>query len=68
MAITQSPIWALSLSPKRVAGSGLAGFTFRRARSVCGSRPTTRAGRLVSSLRMTVMDSPFSITWLLVTM
>ena len=45
IAITQSPIRALSLSPKWVAGSGFLGVTFSSARSVLGSRPTTRAGR-----------------------
>ena len=68
MAITQSPMRALSLSPNLVAGSGFFGFTFSSARSVLMSRPTSLAGRVVSSLSTTLICSPFSITWLLVTM
>ena len=41
IAITQSPMRALSLSPKWVAGKGLSGVTFSSARSVLTSRPTT---------------------------
>ena len=49
IAITQSPMRALSLSPKWVAGSGFLGTTLSSARSVLVSRPTILAGRLEPS-------------------
>ncbi len=51
IAITQSPMRALSLSPKWVAGSGFLGVTFSSARSVLSSRPITLAGMLGAVLQ-----------------
>ncbi len=62
IAITQSPILALSLSPKWVAGKGFLGVTLSSARSVLVSRPTILAGRTEPSFSVTVIWSLFSIT------
>ncbi len=55
IAITQSPMRALSLSPKWVLGSGFLGLTFSKARSVLTSRPTSLAGICVPSCSETVI-------------
>ncbi len=62
IAITQSPIRALSLSPNLVAGSGFLGVTFNNARSVLMSRPTSLAVKVAPSFKVTVIWSEFSIT------
>src|SRR5260370_1259234 len=67
IASTQSPTRALFESPQPMTGSGCLAFTLSSAKSVTASRPTTSAGRLVSSGSVTVMLSASAMTWLLVT-
>ena len=67
MAITQSPMRALSESPKCADGRGFLEETLSSARSVFSSRPISLADSEVPSFRVTVICSAFSITWLLVT-
>ena len=54
-------------SPTGITGSPVAS-TFRRARSVLGSRPTTVAASSRPSARLTWIPVASSTTWLLVTM
>ena len=67
MAITQSPILALSLSPHSTKGNGVGESIFSSARSVLGSWPISFALYSVLSWVRTVISSAPSMTWLLVT-
>ena len=68
IAITQSPTRILPESPKVTAGSGFLGSTLSRARSVFVSWPKTLSTlSLVPSVKLTMISSAPSITWLLVT-
>ena len=51
IAITQSPMRAVSESPNFAAGSGFFGVTLSSARSVFSSRPISLAGSVVPSLQ-----------------
>jgi hypothetical protein len=65
MATTQSPTSTLSESPSGSAGRSLASMR-TTARSVVGSVPTTRAGRVRWSESLTSIDCAPSTTWLFV--
>ncbi len=68
IAITQSPTRIFELSPNFTEVSGSFGSTRSSARSVLASRPTTSATfSLVPSVRMAVISSAPSMTWLFVT-
>src|ERR1700733_11218972 len=67
MAMTHSPSRSLSESPNATALSGLSAFTRNSAKSALVSLPTSCAGSLVPSLRMTLISSASAMTWLLVT-
>ena len=67
MAITHSPSRSLSESPNFTALSVLSECTRSRARSLLESLPTSWAGSLVPSLRITLISSASAMTWLLVT-
>ncbi len=65
MATTHSPTRAASESAN-FAGTRPVASTLTTARSVAGSRPTSRAGRERPSRRRTLMVSASSTTWLFV--
>ena len=67
MATTHSPSRSLSESPNFTAFSVLSVFTRSSARSLFESLPTSCAGSLLPSLRITLISSASAITWLLVT-
>ena len=67
IASTQSPTRIASLSPNGTNGSGEAGSTFSTAMSVLGSRPTSSASSDEPSVKLTMISSASSMTWLLVT-
>ena len=67
IAITGSPTWSCAESPSGTTGSPRAS-TFRRARSVFGSRPRTFAGHSRPSESLTLISVAPSTTWLFVTM
>ncbi len=63
IAITQSPTRSLLDEPKPTAGSGFLGVTFRTARSVLVSLPSTLSTlSLLPSLKLTMISSAPSMT------
>src|SRR5262245_44700023 len=68
MAITQSPTFSLLDEPNATCASGRLGVTFKSARSVLVSLPSTfSATSLEPLLKLMVISSAPSMTWLLVT-
>ena len=68
MAMTQSPTRLTSLSPHGTKGRGSSLSTFKRAKSVLGSVPTTSAGSSSPEKNSIRISSASAITWLFVTM
>ena len=66
IAITQSPIRALSESANFTEGKGFPASTLRRTMSIFASLPTILASSSVPSCNLTLISVAFPMTWLFV--